>query len=649
MTSPSLSPIDVGRRRLSNRVAFIATVNNLGHNLQITPEQIAFYEARAAGGAGLLVTEGMSVHPTSHPNATVPLAYDESLVPGFTELAEAVHRHDRPILGQLWHVGRQALWNPSLQPWGPSGERDPYSGTTPHEMDAAEIDEVVEGFGAAAANLARAGFDGVEIHGAHGYLITQFLSPSANRRDDEYGGSTENRTRLLLRIIRAVRDAGGEDFLVGLKLTAHEYVPGGIDLEETQEIVRLLVERDPADYLAVSQANFSRSLEYHVPDLTFDDVPFAHLVQGVRDVAGGTPVMAVAKVPDLQVADDLLERGVADMVGMSRAWVADPDLVTKAAAGDTPRPCTYCNICWEFIHSSRAIACMYAPETGRESEVEVPTPLPEARRREVHVVGAGLAGLELARTAALLGHDVQIHEATDQPGGRVRFESTIPRREEMGKAPEWLAAAATDAGAKLHTAAPVDDDTVAGWSDDSIVVFAGGAEPVVEPIEGVATLSLAEAWQRRDALAGPVVIVDEIEDEPVYAIATALGEGGHDVVLVTRREMIARRVAFVSRIGTHRRLDEAGVTVHAGLVLDRVVDGELQATHVYSDRPRSIGTVGTVVRAGPAAAVPPPATGGRPSVVIGDASAPRGYVAITHEANRVAHELADMTGVEVDA
>lgn len=647
MSSPALSPLQLGSHQLPNRVAFIATVNNLGHNRRITPEQIAFYEARAAGGAALVITEGLSVHPTSIPNATVPLAYDESLVPGFAELAEAVHRHDSLLLGQLWHVGRQALWNPSLQPWGPSGERDPYSGTTPHRMSVAEIDEVVDGFARAAGNLDRAGFDGVELHGAHGYLITQFLSPSANDRDDEYGGSTVNRTRFLQRIIRAVRAATGPDFVVGLKLTAHEYVDGGIDLAETQEFVRLLAEHDPVDFLAVSQANFSRSLEYHVPDMTFADVPFSHLVGGVREVAGGTPVMAVAKVPDIETADRLLDAGTADMVGMSRAWVADAALVAKARAGQEARPCTYCNICWEFIHSSRTIACMYAPATGRELEVPEAEALPAERRREVHVVGAGLAGLELARTAALLGHEVHVHEAADEVGGRAAFEGSIPRREEMGKAPGWLAQAARDAGASLHTGRRVDDATVATWPEDAVVVFAGGAEAVVAPLDGADPVSLVEAWRRRDEIAGPIAIIDEVEDEPVYAIATALGEQGHDVMLVTRREMIARRVAFVSRIGTHRRLDEAGVTTHTGLVPTRVVDGELEAIHVYSDRPRSLGPVGTVVRAGPSRASIPPDTGARPTVVVGDASAPRSYVAVTQEANRLAHGLADLPVAEV--
>lgn len=639
-STSSLTPITIGNLPVANRVAFVATVNNLGQNHRVTPEQVAFYEARARGGAGLLITEGMSVHPTSIPNSTIPLAYDPSLVPSLTELTEAVHRHGRPILGQLWHVGRQALWNPSLQPWAPSGERDPYSGTTPHEMSPREIDEVVEGFGAATRNLASAGFDGIEIHGAHGYLITQFLSPWSNRRTDEYGGSTYNRARLLLRILETVRGAGGDDLLVGLKLTAHEYVDGGIDLEETQRIVELLADRQPADYLAVSQANFSPSLEYHVPDLTFGDVPFEHLASGVREVAGNMPVMAIAKIPDLATADRLLDDGAADLVGMSRPWVADAALVAKTARGATPRRCTYCNACWESIHSGRPIACMYAPETGRELEYRTPVPLAEEQRRRVHVIGAGLAGLEFARTAASLGHEVEVHEADDEPGGRIRFESTVPLRREMGHAATWLVEAVREAGARLTTGTYVDEEMVASWDPAAVVVFAGGAEPVVQPMEGARTISLAEAWRSRNELTGPVAIIDEDDDEPVYAIATSLAEQGLEVMLLTRREMIARRVAFVSRIGMHRRLDEAGVRVHVGMVPERVAHGQLIAAHVYSARQRTLGPVTTIVLAGPSRALRPPRTGGRRILVVGDASAPRSYVAVAQEANRVARQFA---------
>jgi 2,4-dienoyl-CoA reductase-like NADH-dependent reductase (Old Yellow Enzyme family) len=645
----ALTPVTVGRAQLNNRVAFAATVNNLGHNREITPAQVAFYEARARGGAGLIITEGLSVHPTSIPNGTVPLAYEPDMVPGFTKLAEAVHRHGQRIVGQLWHVGRQALWNPALQPWSPSGERDPYSGSTPHAMSEVEIAEVVRGFVESADNLRQAGFDGVELHGAHGYLITQFLSASSNRRGDAYGGDIEGRCRMLLEIIAGIRERCGSDFIIGLKLSAHEYVPGGLDLEETQRIVALLAERQRPDYLGVSQANFSPSLEYHVPDLTFPDVPFAHLAAGVREAADGIPTMALAKVPDLETASRLVDEGVADLVGMSRAWLADPSVVRRAAAGEQPRPCVYCNVCWDFIHTGRAVACIYAPETGRESVIEPVTPLPAEHRLPVRVVGAGAAGLEAARVAALRGHAVEVYEKGSRAGGWLAWEGGIPARERMGMGAQWLAQAAAEAGARIRLSEGVDAATVREWAAAGPVILATGAVPVVEPVPGAEVLSLEEAWDRRDGLTGPVAIVDEAENEPVYAVATALAAAGLEVHLVTRREAIGRRVAFVSRIGVLRRLDEQGVGVHAQVVPRRVEDGQLIGAHVFSGRERPLCPAATVVRAGPYASTVEAGTLPDGVLVIGDASAPRDYVAVTQEAHRVASDLGALQPAGVTA
>jgi 2,4-dienoyl-CoA reductase-like NADH-dependent reductase (Old Yellow Enzyme family) len=630
-----LAPYRAGRLDLPNRLAFLATVNNLGRNTEITDDLVAYYAARARGGAGMVITEGLSVHPTSIPNGTTPLAYDESLVPGFRRLADACRRHGARVFGQLWHVGRQALWNPTLQPWAPSGGRDPYSGVTARTMTDAEVREVVAGFVRSAVNLYVAGFDGVELHGAHGYLITQFLSPWSNHRDDAWGGDTARRTAFVAAVVRGIREACGPDFAVGLKLSAHEYVDGGIDLAEAQRIVRVLGDTAPVDYLAVSQANFSPSLEYHVPDMAFDDVPFVHLAAGVREVAGDVPVMALAKVPDVATADRLVEDGTADLVGMARAWIADADLVRKVERGETPRPCTYCNVCWDFIHTGRRIACMYAPDTGREWHAD---PSAADERRTVHVVGGGPAGLEAARTAAGRGHDVHLYERADRLGGRLRRDAQTPGREGMGLAADWLAAAVEDAGACVHLGTEVTPETVARWDAGDVVVVATGAVPVVDEVPGVTTVALAEAVRRAGELAGPVVVVDELEDEPVYAFVTDLATRGTQVRLVTRREAPARRVAYVSRIGVSRRLDEAGVEVHALVEPVRAEDGRLVARHVYSGRERDLGPVGTVVLAGPAAPGPHPA-GARDALVIGDASSPRSYVAVSQEAHDVVVRL----------
>jgi 2,4-dienoyl-CoA reductase-like NADH-dependent reductase (Old Yellow Enzyme family) len=264
---PNLSaPLQRGRLALKNRLMMMATVTNLGTNARITDAQVAFYAERARGGVAAIVTEGMSVHPTSIPNPYVPLAFEPGLRSDLQRLANAVHAHECAIYAQLWHVGRNALWNPSAVPWAPSPVRDPYSGSTPHAMTVAELNEVAEGFVATAELVRAAGFDGVELHGAHGYLITQTLSPWSNQRVDAYGGSLLNRTRLVREIINGIRDRTDDRFVIGLKLSVDEFVSGGLTLEESARIIGILGDDAAPDYIGVSQANFSMpSLERHVP------------------------------------------------------------------------------------------------------------------------------------------------------------------------------------------------------------------------------------------------------------------------------------------------------------------------------------------------------------------------------------------------
>jgi 2,4-dienoyl-CoA reductase-like NADH-dependent reductase (Old Yellow Enzyme family) len=647
-TQSALSPLTLAGFPLDNRLAFVATVNNLGLNREITDELVAFYEARAAGGTGLIITEGMSVHPTSIPNPTVPIAYEPEMIPGFTRIADAVHRHGSAIYGQLWHVGRQALWNLNLQPWAVSGERDPYSGATPHVMTDAEILEIVEGFAVSAANLQEAGFDGVELHGAHGYLITQFLSPWSNTRTDRWGGSMENRARFVVEVTRAINARCGEDFAVGLKLTVHEYVEGGLDLEQSQALVQHLLDEVSLAFIAVSQANFSPSLEYHVPDQRFPDVPFEELSRGIHEaVAGRTPVMALAKIPDVATASRLIDTGAAELIGMSRALLADAAIVNKARSGETPRPCIYCSVCWERIHTGRAVHCIYAPETGREAELAAadaaagPVP-PDASPQRIRVLGAGPGGLEYARVAAGRGHEVEVLERSDRTGGRFRNEAEVDGLDSYALAADWMTGAARDAGAEIVLEA---DDADGATEDVDLLVVAIGAEPIVAPLGTIPAFSLEAALAAPETLADPVFVVDEIEAEPVYAAVEQLVAAGRDVRLITRRATIGRRIAYINTIGALRRLDGLGVPIHTLLAPTRVEGGRLIATHNFSRREHDLGPIGSVVRAGPyaARAVPAAVADNADTIVIGDASAPREALAVVLEAHDRARELPDIS------
>lgn len=632
MTVLALQPFRVGPLTVRNRIAMAATVTNLGRNRDVSERLIAYYAARARGGAGLIVTEGLSAHATSFPNETTPFAFDPALVPQFARLAAAVKGEGAAIVGQLWHVGRQALWNPLLVALSPTSERDPLSGTTPQAMTEEQIAEVIEGFIGSAENLQHARFDGVELHGAHGYLLTQFLSPWSNRRDDAWGGSTERRSRIVVEIVRALRQRCGPGFAVGLKVSAHEFVDGGIDLAEAQRIVAHLAAVAPVDYIAVSQGNFSPSLYTHVPDARFADVPFRELHRGVREVAAGIPVMALGKVQGVAAAEEILRAGDADLVGLARPFVADPDLVAKAARGEQARPCTWCNACWHLIHTLRPIGCFYAPDAPESPLGLGGPPVVAAEPRRIHVVGGGPAGLELARVAAARGHRVTVAEREPEAGGRLAREASVPGREAMGLAVGWLVDQARAAGASIVMGSAGS----AAAADADVVVQATGAVPAVAPLPGVETISLEQAMARLGALAGPVVIVDEVEDEPVYALAEALARRGVETHLVTRRPTIGRHVSYVSLLGVYRRLDEAGVTVQPLLVPARVEAGRLVCVHGLSGREHEVGRVALVVRAGPY--LPAERLPGVDHVV-GDAVAPRSLQAVFLDAHALARRL----------
>ncbi|MGI9658661.1 MAG: NAD(P)-binding protein [Gaiellaceae bacterium] len=637
-----LESYSAGRLDIRNRVVQSATVTNLGRNDAISDVQVSFYAARAAGGVGLVVTEGLAVHTSSIPTHTVPLAYEERMVPDFARLAGAVNEQGARILGQLWHAGRQALWNPMQLPWSASSERDPYSGSTPHAVTASEIDELIEAFARSASNLRHAGFDGVELHGAHGYLLTQFMSGWSNRRDDDYGGSAANRARLVVRIIERVRETCGDGFVVGLKISADEGVPGGIDLDGARELVAHMVETAAPDYVAVSQGNFSPSLEWHTPDMRFDDGHFRHLWRGVREVSGDVPVMAVGKVPDLAFAQSLIDEGDADLVAMTRALLAEPDLVNKHVAGKEARPCVYCNLCWHQIHTLRPVGCFYAPDAP-----ESPVAQPALRARggasqDVRVVGAGLAGLEFARTAALDGHTVHLYEARSHTGGGLVSESAVPGRESMAAAAEWLEREVRELDVAVKLACNVDADSIDSWPEEAVVVQATGARTVVDGLPGLANaMSLDDAIAGRAELVGPLALVDELDDEPVYAAAEALARQGLEVLLVTRRPALGRHVPWVNLLGIFRRLDEAGVDVQTSALLQRVEAGELVMSRSFSQREFARPAVATVVRCGPLQPDEPLEVRGRKLLRIGDALSPRGLQAVALEAHRVARELHD--------
>ena len=370
---------------------------------------------------------------------------------GFKRTAEAVEGAGACLIGQLWHPGRQQLWSPVWSPKGISDQPDAYSWTVPHVMTTDELRQVVDEYVAVAQRLQRCGFGGAELHGAHGYLISQILSPWSNQRSDRYGGSLENRVRFVEEVCDAIRSTCGKDFVIGLKMPGDEGVEGGIDPDEAARITAALVRHGTLDYFAYSQGNFTNSLENHVPDMHFRRAPFLDIHKKIRPAAGGKPVMAIGRIAMPAEAEAAIIEGAGDLVGMTRALIADADWPNKAREGrvNDIRPSSYDNFAWGEIHLGKPLAEIHNPQLGAKGESNW-RPAGAARKKRVVVVGAGPAGLQAARVAAQRGHDVTLLSASQQLGGKLRWEAGLPGREEYRNVSAWMERQLRDTGAKIE-------------------------------------------------------------------------------------------------------------------------------------------------------------------------------------------------------
>lgn len=639
------SPVRVGPLTLANRLCHAATLSNFAERNLPSQRQVDYYAARARGGVGLIVSEAIPVHPKSLPTATVVAGYDRGSLAGLGRIAEAVHRAGVPILAQLWHVGRQQLWTPISAPWAPSAVPDPLSGTIPHEMSPGEIDEVVQSFALAARNAQEAGFDGVELHGAHGYLITQFLSPWSNRRGDEYGGSLENRMRFLERLIERVRSACGGRFVVGVKLNGHEFVEGGIDLPEAQRIAARLAATGAVDYLAVSQGNFSKSLDAHAPDMHFPRMPFRHLARGIKEAVGALPVCALARILTPGEAEELLGAGDADLVGMSRALIADPDLPLKARAGrvEEIRPCISCNVCWDAVAQGKPMLCIYNPAVGREGEIDADLPPAAAVPKRVVVVGGGLAGLEASRVAALRGHRVVLLEKARALGGQALLAARLPGRGEFAEMTRDLVRRVERLPVEVRLGVEATAEGVLALAADAVVVATGSLPPEPALPGGGRVVTSWEAIEAPERVGGRVAVVDADGGHEGVGVAELLAEAGRRVWLVTRFDLVGPFLNHLSRIGARRRLAARGVGLVTGVEVRSFAGGTLVLVDLYGGRERPLPELDLVVRVGPNRARDALARELRGKVpelhLIGDGYAPRKATAAVHEGHWVGRLL----------
>ena len=644
------SPITVGARELRNRIVHAATVTGLGKDRAVTDRLIAYHAARARGGTAMIVTELMNVHPTSSGAPILVSIHDEANLGGLSRWAEAVERHGCRLIGQLGHIGRQQLWGLDSVPRSASSQPETLYWNSARPLGEDEIPGIVAGYAESAERLKRAGFSGVELHGAHGYLIAQFLSPACNDRTDGYGGSLEGRTRFMREVMAAVRAACGDDFIVGIKLPADERVPGGIDPDEAERIARAAAAEGVLDYLSFSQGAFGPAFDTHLPDMHYPPRPFLPLHTRLRAAGGGLPVIGLGRIESAEAAETALAEGACDMVGVSRLLISDADWPRKTEAGRAGdvRACTFCNYCWGEIHAGKPIRCFQNPVLASADEAGWRPPPADEPKRLV-VVGAGLAGLEAAWVGAARGHAVTVFSASAEPGGAARIEALLPGRAEVATTAAFQRRKAAEAGAEFRWGETANATAVMACEPDAAILATGSRmrwpPALAEGAEAVDLRQAVAALSEIDAPPSPgtAVLLDMDQTPAVYGAVELLAQRFARVVLLTPAAENARFVNLMSRMGVERRLALLGIDVRRLTEPVARAGDRVTCRHVITGAETVIEDVALLTYATPRAArgelTDDLAEAGVPVTLIGDCLLPRDAASAIHDGHRAAHAL----------
>ena len=478
------SPGRIGSLELRNRIIAAPMEKNLALPTGgVTQRYIDYVEARAAGGAALILLESMYVDPAGQNHRHQLGLHDDELIPGYRRLVDACHRHGALVGAELQFGGRQvSSLITGRQPQAPSPVPCTVlaGGDVPRALAVDEIRGLVGAFAAAARRAIAAGFDVVEVHGAHGYLVGQFLSPFANHREDEYGGDFERRLRFPLEVVAAVRKAIGPRPPLAYRLTADEHIEGGLTLADTVRIVPRL-QAEGVDLLDVSAGIYESAMWIAQPM----EMRPGCLAPAAREIRGAVriPVSVAGRITDGRVAGEILERGDADFVTLGRALHADPEWPRKVREGRASEicACVACLTCNDLLGKNVPVLCLANTSAGRERDS---VPRRAGRPERIVVVGAGPAGLEAARVLALRGHAVTVFEKNAEPGGQLLLSRGVPGRAELAGLAVWLAGAAALAGAELRYGVTATAQSVLAERPDT-VVLATGAEPGVPPLPGI--------------------------------------------------------------------------------------------------------------------------------------------------------------------
>ncbi|WP_263147206.1 FAD-dependent oxidoreductase [Pseudomonas sp. RIT-PI-AD] len=594
------SPLQIRGKRLKNRIMSSGHDTSMPTDNLVNAPLIAYHRARAEGGAGLIVLQVAGVHDSARYTSHVLMATDDACIEGYRRLAEVCHAQGALVLSQVFHPGREIMESADgllAVAYSASAAPNERFRVMPRALEQAMIDEIVAGYASAARRLHRAGLDGVEVVASHGYLPAQFLNPRLNRREDAYNGDLEARLRFLREVLGAIRAATGNDFIVGLRISADERDPEGLTEDESLHAVQALQgELDYVHIVAGTSASLGGAV--HIAPPMAVGAAYLAPTAALFKARLAIPLFVTGRINQPQEAEQIVAQGQADVCGMTRALICDPEMPNKAGAGrsDDVRACIACNqACIGHFHRGYPISCIQHPETGRELLYgHAATPRP---RKRVLVAGGGPAGMKAAAVAAQRGHDVTLCEASAQLGGQIQLAQLLPRRSEFGGASTNLQREMERAGVQVRRHTRVDRALVERERPD-LVIVATGAEPYWPPFERAGTLQVVDAWQvlRGEAQVGrSVLVVDWRCDWIGPGIAERLTRDGHRAQLAVNGTHCGENLPLYVRDHMVGELHRLGIAITPYARLYGCDDSTVYMQHTASGEPLIFEDIDTLV------------------------------------------------------
>lgn len=609
------SPLEIGAVTLRNRIMQTAHVKLFAHNAVDSARNVAYQAARAKGGAGLLITGNRVVHPTSTTGfPRVAWAYLPEALGADRRLTEAVHEHGAVIFAQLNHFGLNASSDSADDYrvlWGPSAVKSPAYGETPKAMELEDIREVVDWWGRSAELTREGGFDGTEVHISHSYLLHQFLSPLYNKREDEYGGSFENRLRFSREVIQEVRRRAGSDWVVGVRISLTDFIPGALDIDDAVRVARTLETDGQIDYVNVTAAGYHNIFKAIEPS----DVADGYLVDLTAQVkaAVGLPVFTVGGIKDPALAEEIISSGKADMVAMTRAQIADPEFANKVREGreDDVYHCIRGNQgCIGRVFKGLPITCTVNPAAGREHRFGEGTLTAADDPANWLVCGGGPAGMKAAETLARRGHHVTLLESAEQLGGQVNLILRTPGREEFGWITRDLEVQMRRHGVEVRLETAATPELVRELAPHGVIVATGAVpsrtgfssvNPLVEQLPGVDQENVLTVWDvllESRPVGKQVVVLDDDGTRYAAGVTEVLLDRGCKVELVSRwPALFPSTLTTLDMAHLYERLLGKGLAYRLNSWGTSVQDDTVTVVNLYTGISEMLTGVDTVVLA----------------------------------------------------